>query len=171
MLIVLANISQWAHYFSEIFQNSASNSRNCATTSRCVQNSFYDMIKPYAHPLQMEYFLLSMILIAELWPKSQNHSNLTPRHGNENTPLLSSLNHLLPITASMEDSIESRNLRERQPSDRLLNSKTVACIAGVVCRSVLYFRFYYLVRKRAERLARKCDEWNNVNDGNHRCSI
>lgn len=134
LLIVLANISQWAHYFAEIYQNSAGNSRNCATSKSCYPNIIYERIKPFAHPLQMEYFLLSMILIAELWPTNQNHghalpsSNHTTRHGNENTPLLSSLNHLLPVTASMEASIEIRNLRERQPSGRLLNSKAVACI-------------------------------------------
>ncbi|CAG2201334.1 unnamed protein product [Mytilus edulis] len=135
LLIVLANISQWAHYFAEIYQNSGGNSRNCATSKSCYPNIIYERIKPFAHPLQMEYFLLSMILIAELWPTNQNHghalpsSNHTTRHGNENTPLLSSLNHLLPVTASMEASIEIRNLRGRQPSDRLLNSKAVTCVA------------------------------------------
>ncbi|CAG2225419.1 unnamed protein product [Mytilus edulis] len=135
LLIVLANISQWAHYFAEIYQNSGGNSRNCATSKSCYPNIIYERIKPFAHPLQMEYFLLSMILIAELWPTNQNHghalpsSNHTTRHGNENTPLLSSLNHLLPVTASMEASIEIRNLRGRQPLSRLLNSKAVTCVA------------------------------------------
>ncbi|CAC5397986.1 unnamed protein product [Mytilus coruscus] len=134
LLIVLANISQWAHYFAEIYQNSAGNSRNCAINNKCYPHIIYEKIKPYAHPLQMEYFLLSMILIAELWPTNQNHgyalpsSNPATRHGNESTPLLSPLTHLLPITASMEASIESRNLLDRQPKGRSLNLKAVACI-------------------------------------------
>lgn len=109
LLIVLANISQWAHYFAEIYKdtNSESNGMHCQMRNKCHPKKFLDSIKPFATPAEMEYFLLSMIFIAELWPSNDNEppsSRLAPHLANVNTPLLTSL---LPVTDSEEVSQEA----------------------------------------------------------------
>lgn len=95
LLIVLANISQWAHYFSEIYIYEGGRpmaSCNKANYTICESDEVLRTIQPYCAPIKMEYFLLSMICIAELWPSNHIHVDeailLKSNSGSEYTPLL-----------------------------------------------------------------------------------
>ncbi|VDI37845.1 Hypothetical predicted protein [Mytilus galloprovincialis] len=97
LFIVLANISQWAHYFAEIYKDSNTKSYKlfCPMSNYSIANCYWEIvlkeIEPYLRPVEMEYFLLSMVLIAELWPSKKSYSNainlLEEDIANEYTPL------------------------------------------------------------------------------------
>lgn len=91
LLIVLANISQWAHYFAEIYLTEDTGQMESYYTT-CDSDELVRTIKPYCAPIKMEYFLLSMICIAELWPSNHIHVHeanlLKSNSGSEYTPLL-----------------------------------------------------------------------------------
>ncbi|XP_052077167.1 uncharacterized protein LOC127715169 [Mytilus californianus] len=105
VFIVLANISQWAHYFADIYKDS--NTRGyklfCPMSNYSIENCYWETIlkeiEPYLRPVQMEYFLLSMVLIAELWPSKKTYSNeinlIEADIANEYTPFESSTRGLL----------------------------------------------------------------------------
>lgn len=104
LLIVLANISQWAHYFSEIYIYEGGRpmaSCNKANYTICESDELLRTIQPYCAPIKMEYFLLSMICIAELWPSNHIHVDeailLKSNSGSEYTPLLLSSDLTLTI--------------------------------------------------------------------------
>ncbi|XP_071154770.1 uncharacterized protein [Mytilus edulis] len=98
LLIVLANISQWAHYFVEIYRRTSTDGpgQSCNKTNYIIcptDNIVSRQIKPFFSPIKMEYFLFSMILIAQIWPSKQNHIHeVRIQRSNpesEYTPLLS----------------------------------------------------------------------------------
>lgn len=91
----MANISQWAHYFAEIYlTEDTGQMESCNKTyyTTCHSDELVRTIKPYCAPIKMEYFLLSMICIAELWPSNHIHVHeahlLKSNSGSEYTPLL-----------------------------------------------------------------------------------
>lgn len=94
----MANISQWAHYFAGIYRKTAIESLelNCTIVkhTQCDSDDLVKNIKLYFTPIKMEYFLLSMVFIAELWPSNESHvhevSVERTNSGSEYAPLLSS---------------------------------------------------------------------------------
>ncbi|CAC5375932.1 unnamed protein product [Mytilus coruscus] len=141
LLIVLANISQWAHYFAEIYKdtNSESNGMHCQMRNKCHPKKFLDSIKPFATPAEMEYFLLSMIFIAELWQSNDNEppsSRLALHLANVNTPLLTSL---LPVTDSEEVSQEA----SRESKAKYDSCPVMLIVFGVVIVLPSYILAYY----------------------------
>ncbi|XP_063414489.1 uncharacterized protein LOC134696565 [Mytilus trossulus] len=107
VLIVLANISQWAHYFSGVYQDKGTRiyNLNCSISNYSIDSCYGETvlikIEPYLTPVEMEYFLLSMIFIAELWPSNNSCTHevnvLELDLANEYTPFKSSTNRLTRV--------------------------------------------------------------------------
>ncbi|XP_052077173.1 uncharacterized protein LOC127715173 [Mytilus californianus] len=151
LFIVLANISQWAHYFSEIYKDS--NTRGyklvCPMSNYSIDNCYWEIvlkkIEPYLTPVEMEYFLLSMVFIAELWPSKKSYSNevnlIETDLANEYTPLESSTRGLL-----------------KEPTCWSSRVRTCMFVAFVVIVFLPCYIFSYLAFEENEKKAKCVNE-------------
>ncbi|CAC5423035.1 Uncharacterized oxidoreductase SA2266,Uncharacterized oxidoreductase MXAN_5909,Uncharacterized oxidoreductase SSP1627 [Staphylococcus saprophyticus subsp. saprophyticus ATCC 15305 _ NCTC 7292],Uncharacterized oxidoreductase Lmo0432,Uncharacterized oxidoreductase SAR2567,Uncharacterized oxidoreductase SACOL2488,Uncharacterized oxidoreductase Lin0452,Uncharacterized oxidoreductase SAS2370,Uncharacterized oxidoreductase SSP0419 [Staphylococcus saprophyticus subsp. saprophyticus ATCC 15305 _ NCTC 7292] [Mytilu len=147
VLIVLANISQWAHYFSGVYKDKDKRiyNLNCSISNYSIDSCYGETvlikIEPYLTPVEMEYFLLSMIFIAELWPSNNNNTHevnvLESDLANEYTPFESSTNRLSRMPMCWSKSI-----------------RTFMCVGFVVILALPCYVFGYFALAESEKKAK-----------------
>ncbi|CAC5406612.1 unnamed protein product [Mytilus coruscus] len=82
LLIFLANISQWTQFFVDVYVMEGVAATPCfadnktSIDNKCYAATVFEAVRPYCHPIELEYSLLSMLFLAELWPSAaQNKSS------------------------------------------------------------------------------------------------
>lgn len=117
LVLFVTNISMWTqktiYTYLIAHQKMPTNTTNMTSNYTCLNNiglsKAVEILEPYLEPVSLEYCLLSLIFISEMWP---NHNNSTPeRRGkvddsltfgenNESEPLLMSTNNTMRQTES-----------------------------------------------------------------------
>ncbi|VDI79129.1 Hypothetical predicted protein [Mytilus galloprovincialis] len=80
LLIFLANISQWTQFFVDVYVTEDGSATPCfadnkTSIDKCYAATVFEAVRPYCHPIELEYSLLCMIFLAELWPAPQQNQN------------------------------------------------------------------------------------------------
>ncbi|CAC5423034.1 unnamed protein product [Mytilus coruscus] len=147
VLIVLANISQWAHYFSGVYKDKDKRiyNLNCSISNYSIDSCYGETvlikIEPYLTPVEMEYFLLSMIFIAELWPSNNSNTHevnmVESDLANKYTSFESSTNRLTRVAMCWSNSV-----------------RTALCVGCVVILFLPCYIFGYFALAESEKKAK-----------------
>lgn len=118
LVLFVTNISMWTQttissYLIAHIHHIPTNTTNMTSNDSCLDNNDLSkavkILGPYLEPVALEYCLLSLIFISEMWP---NHNNSTPERrekvddlftfgeNNESEPLLMSINNTVRQTES-----------------------------------------------------------------------
>ncbi|XP_052068639.1 uncharacterized protein LOC127707916 isoform X2 [Mytilus californianus] len=128
IMLVVANFSNWIYHSAHgyDFLSNNSSSHNHSNSSRCHHSKtvtsledYPDLANPFLDPMRLEYSLLSLIFISEMWP--QMRSYVWRNHDDDNDELYVNT-ELTPILQRGEQDQKvaaSRNIVNSQCQDKV----------------------------------------------------
>lgn len=168
LLIFLANISQWTHFFADIYMTADENIAPCSADNNtsidytCYAAEVFASVRPYCHPIELEYSLLSMIFLAELWPAQTQYTHLSCdlQRGHVNrsittdfTSIVDSISQPSEQSLAIEKSTNNFNGRENLiflGLENSLSSYSIICVVSGILFCAPKFVIGFLLKSEAK---------------------
>ncbi|CAC5381044.1 unnamed protein product [Mytilus coruscus] len=160
--------NKWTQFFVDVYVTAEENVTPCSADNRtsidnkCYAAEVFEVVRPYCHPIELEYSLLSMIFLAELWPaqKQSKHLSSDLERGHENrsvttdfASIVDSISQPLEHSIAIEEFTNNSNDRENLlflGLENSFSSYSVICVVSGILFCAPKFVIGFLLKSESK---------------------